>query len=320
MTVFTDMANRIETKDKDFKWMNPQYAFLINAISVYGSGKELSECFNGWVSSTQLVLIKTGEQSGQMTEALASCVELEKKLQLISKAVKSSMRMPVIAVFALVGLLYGAYTQGVPIMLEVSSDVSTWGSISTNFKNLSAVVGQSPFASLLIVFLLGLFYKITLPNLTISSIPSIRNILDKYFPFYDAYRRIQASIFLKSLATLLASGVRVNDALELILKNSNRYVSYHVNEMKIKIGSGKGLESIFETPFLGEDGEDLSDMAKGDDLEGAIREVSEESIQSVIEELPMKLNIVGKLMIIGCIGVVLFGVASLYEIIGNITG
>lgn len=315
---FNDLCISLEaTKDPLLKF-NSVYVFLDNGRKVLGSGKSLSECFEGWLPPEQIVLIKTGEETGKISDAIADCIKLEQQISLIKKTIKKASFMPVFAMTMLLGVLVGAYQKGIPLLSEIVP-LEEWEGMPLQLYNMTHTFGADPMQTAIIGVTVVAAFGWSIPNLDIPSVPEIRNLLDKYMPFFGIYQTMQASIFLRSLSTLLASGVRVKDAFDLIIQNSTPYVANRVTMMRDQIASGGDLGDCFINPFLGENGQDLSDMAKGDSLEEALEEVASETMIEVLETLPAKLNLLGKALIASCLGVVMFGMGAFYEIVGAVT-
>ena len=306
---FKDLAESFENSDDMFYKINPIYAFLKNGSEVIGRGRPLSDCFVGWLPPEQLVLIRTGEETGRISEALEQCIILDKQILLIKKTIKKASFLPIFASTLLLGVLVGAYQEGIPLLKEVQP-VEEWGEAPLQLLAMTEVFGAEPIRTVMIAVAFVVFMIWAIPNLDIKGRPELRNAIDKYFPFFGIYRTLQSSIFLKSLATLLSSGIRVKDALDLIIKNSPRYVGNRVTEMRDKVSSGGELSECFINPFLGENGKDLSDMAQGDSLEEALDEVATETMEEVLETLPAKLKVIGIIMIASCLMVVMFAMAA----------
>ena len=321
MSIIEDMISRREQRKSKFEnYTDPTYVFLLNARQEFSSGKDISDLFRGWVSPSQIVLIKTGEETGRIIESFDDCVELERDLAQISNMVKKSMRNPVFAIAVLLGLLNGAYQKGIPLLVSLEPDMTKWGTASTFFYDVVNALGKEPLVTAAWVGGVVAFYFFALPNLSIRRIPAIRNTLNSVIPFFGVYRELQASVFLKSFATLLNSGVRINVALELISMNSVKYVQDNVEIMLAKVNVGKDVALMFESDLLGEDGDDLFDMAKSAELGAALESVSKESMKNVLATLPPKLDLLGKLLIVSCIMVILSGSAGLFEIVDTISG
>ncbi|CAH7377183.1 conserved membrane hypothetical protein [Vibrio chagasii] len=295
--------------------MNPEYHFLKNALDVMSRAGTLPDAFEGWVSATELVIIKTGEKTGAYEQALQQCIDLDTEVSTIIKTVKKSLITPVFALVILVGLLVGAKSSMMPI-LEDLVPMNRWPDIALSFYDISTAVGENPSQTFGIMFGIAFFIKWSTPNLVIPAVPKFRNFLDKVFMPYSIYKAMQISIFLKSLSSLLVAGVRFRDALELIEHSSNKYMKVHVSEMLKKVTQAENSATVFESEFLGHYGEDLSAMARGDNLEGALNDVATDCMKEVTEDLPAKMGFIGTLCMVSIIGVVIFGLLAFYEIVG----
>lgn len=315
---FKDLAESIEGSGNVLYRLDPVYAFLKNGCEVLGRGRPLSDCFVGWLPPEQLVLIRTGEETGKIAEAIEQCVTLDKQISLIKKTIRKASYLPAFASTLLLGVLVGAYQKGIPMLKEVQP-VEEWGETPLQLMAITEVFGADPLRTVAVAVVIVTLMAWAIPNFDINGRPEIRNAFDKYMPFFGIYRTLQVSIFLRSFSTLLSSGVRIKDALDLIIENSPKYVSNRVIEMRVKISSGSELGECFINPFLGENGKDLSDMAQGDSLEEALEEVATETMEEVLETLPVRLGLIGKLMIGGCLMVVMFAMAAFYDIVGSIS-
>lgn len=315
---FKDLIVSIENSGDALYKLDPVYHFLQNGKDVLGSGRTLSDCFEGWLPPEQIVLIKTGEETGKVSEAIEQCINLNKQVSLIKKTIKKASFLPAFAALLLLGLLVGTYQKGIPLFEELAPR-EEWGEAAMQLYDMTHTFGSDPLRTIIVVILSIVAVAWAIPNLDLKGNPSFRNYIDRYVPFFGIYRTVQASIFLRSLATLLSSGVRVKDALDLIVKNSSPYVGNRIVEMRDKISSGLELSECFKNPFLGDYGKDLADMAQGDSLIEALEEVADETMEEVLEGLPAKLGFLGKAMVASCLMVVVFGMGAFYEIIDSIT-
>lgn len=315
---FNDLCASMEAVDDPFLKLDPIYAFLNNGRKVLGSGKPLSECFVGWMSPEQIVLIKTGEETGKVSDAIKNCIELESQVTLIRKTIKKSAFTPIFALVMLMVVLVGTYQKGIPLLSEILP-LEEWEGMALQLYDMTYTFGADPIKTVVIFIACVGAFAWSIPNLDIPSMPSLRKGLDKYMPFFGIYRVMQASIFLRSLSTLLSAGVRIKVAFDLIVENSNPYVSNRVSMMRDQIAKGEDLAECFKNDFLGENGQDLADMAQGDSLEEALEEVATETMAEILETLPVKLMLVGKALIGVCLMVIMFAMGAFYEIVGSVT-
>ncbi len=311
--IFTYMVERIEKKNDIFAKMSPGYAFLKNGLDVIGRGQNLSDCFEGWVPPTELVILKTGEDTGRYEEAFDQCISLSTDIGNIRGGIKKASIMPAIAFAVGLSMLIAARQKMIP-MLSSLVPMEHWRQLSLDFYDLTESVGGNPVATVggVIATIVALGWAI--PNLQIPSLPAFRGNLDKVPPF-SYYKQIQISIFLRSLATLIESNVRLKDAAQLLHDNSNNYLRPHMSDFLDKVNGAKDESSIFKSKFLGDIGEDLAIMAQGDNLEGALKESAEESMEAAITVLPSRITIVSKVLIVCVVGLVVFGMFAFQDVI-----
>lgn len=314
LDIFEYLIQKEDAKKDIFAKLTPKYQFLKNGVETIKKAKNLSDCFEGWVSPTELIIIKTGEKTGQYEEAFKQCLDLNNDVNKIVKTIKGAMVTPVIAITLLIGILVGARAKMMPMLMDLVP-MDYWKDISLSFYNLTEAVGGNPLRTVGIIVGSVMFLMWATPNLQISSAPQIRNTLDKLMPF-NIYKAMQISIFLRSLGTLLEAGVRFREALTLIQQGSNKYMRVHMDEFVDRVTRATSDSDVFEGDFLGEYGSDLAAMAKGDNLEGALKDIAEECMVEVTEVLPAKMKLISTVMMISIIGIVLFGLVAFYDVIG----
>ncbi|WP_210498559.1 type II secretion system F family protein [Vibrio crassostreae] len=314
LDIFEYLIQKMDAKKDIMIKISPKYQFLVHARDTIKRAKTLPDAFEGWVSPTELVIIKTGEKTGEYEEAFKQCIALNKDVSHIISTIKKAMITPVIAILLLVGILVGARLKMMPMLMGLVP-MEYWKDLSLSFYDLTEAVGGNPVRTLgiLVGSVIGLAWAT--PNLQIKSMPQFRNALDKIMPF-SIYKAMQVSIFLRSLGTLLESGVRFREALTLIQQTSNKYMRTHLDVFVDKVTSAAGDSTVFEGDFLGDYGDDLSAMAKGDNLEGALKDIAAECMEEVTEVLPSKMKFISTLMMISIICIVLFGLMAFYDVIG----
>ena len=311
--IFSYMIDRIENKNDPLLKMSPGYAFLKNGLDVIGRGNNLSDCFEGWVSPTEIVILRTGEDTGRYEEAFDQCIKLSTDIANIRSGIKSAMIMPTVAFTLALVILISARQKMIPLLSELVP-MEQWKSLSMDFYALTESVGGNP--ALTVGTVVGVLFGFSwaIPNFQIKQALVVRRFLDRFPPF-SYYKQIQVSIFLRSLATLIESNVRLKDAAQLLYANSNNYLRPHMEMFLDKVNGAKDESSIFKSEFLGEIGEDLGIMAQGDNLEGALKESASETMEAAITVLPSRIMLVAKLMIALVVCIIIFGLLAFQDVI-----
>ncbi|EHF2474273.1 type II secretion protein F, partial [Salmonella enterica subsp. enterica serovar Pensacola] len=76
------------------------------------------------------------------------------------------------------------------------------------------------------------------------------NILDRVLPF-SAYKRMSASLFLNSLSAMLRNNIPLNESLDVIRLNSNRWMRHHLAVMQNNMALGQPYGKAMNTGLLG---------------------------------------------------------------------
>ncbi|EIE5051758.1 type II secretion system F family protein, partial [Salmonella enterica subsp. enterica serovar Java] len=76
------------------------------------------------------------------------------------------------------------------------------------------------------------------------------NILDRILPF-STYKRMSASLFLSSLSAMLRNNVPLNESLDVIRLNANRWMRHHLALMQNNMALGQPYGKAMNTGLLG---------------------------------------------------------------------
>lgn len=311
--IFAYLLERVEKRNDALEKLGAEYAFLKSGDELIARGKNLSDCFKGWVNPTEFVILKTGEETGRFEEAFDQCIRLSEDVGKIRGGIKSAMIMPAIAFALALGILISARQKMIPMLADLVP-MEKWKSLSLDFYAVTESVGGNPTKTVAIVVGSIIFLSWAIPNLQFKKAPAVRTALDRFPPF-SYYKQIQISIFLRSLATLIESNVRLRECAEQLRENANPYLLPHMEEFERKVNTAKDESAIFKSPFLGELGEDLAVMSQGNNLEGALKDAAEVSMVSAIEVIPSRITLVAKLMIVMVVMLVIFGLLAFQDVI-----
>lgn len=222
---------------------NKQMELVVKRLySDIEAGASLSEAigaqpdaFPFYVSS----MLRLGEASGQLGEALFSIAErIEREEKLISE-VKTALTYPaflLVVCFATVFFMFLYVIPNFENMVQGSKDAGALGtllSISTFLNNNLLVI------SVVIVAVVGcVFYSAKYGNLkhqamhVLSAVPMFRNL-------FDAWNIVQ---FSSSMQKLLQSGVELVESVEITLNSiSDESLRKRLNNVVLKVREGRGL-------------------------------------------------------------------------------
>lgn len=198
-------------------------------------GDMLNVVVADWVSLEEVLLISSGEASGEMPRAFGSIdLVMTSKLR-IGKQVRSALRKPVIYFFAILAFILDLSYSVIPKFENMLHGQSWTGAAK-------ATVDVASFARnwmwlLAIIFVLAV-YKI------VRSMPTwdgpMRIKADQHAPF-SLYRLITGSAWVMSLSALVKGGMKIEEALVKIETNSTPWLANRTRDCIQGIHAGISL-------------------------------------------------------------------------------
>ncbi len=206
------------------------------------SGSSLSEAINAqpdafpfYVSS----MLRLGEASGQLGEALFSISErIEREEKLISE-VKSALTYPAFLLVVCVATVFFMFLYVIPNFENMVQGGGDAGALGT-LLDISALLNDNITIILILmaVFIGWVYYSVKYGNLkdyamqTLCIIPMFRNLI-------DSWNIVQ---FSSSMQKLLQSGVELVESVEITLNSiSDTKLRKRLNHVVVKVREGKGL-------------------------------------------------------------------------------
>lgn len=289
-----------------------QSVFLQHIEESINEGCKFSEAIVGWATPNEILIISSGETSGEDVESLRQCVSLMEKLINMKKTIVSASIYPSILMIALFAIIYGFANFMVPILKDFS-DPETWPEAAQMLAKFTTWVSTNIF--FVIMFFIGLFYLISF------SLPRLRgSIRDKFLdkiPPYSLYREIQSGLFLVSLSTLMQSGVSFKKSLAFIEEGSPIYLKDKVSEILEKVENGQNEGESMNTPFIGDIGNDIEDFASGGSIETAMQKLGDQVVNEKIEKIEGSAGILKGIAMILVFVFVLWAYSSFVSITQN---
>lgn len=291
---------------------NVESYFLTHAKEVLSEGKDFSESLKGWASPNEVLIISSGEKSGEIPEAFENCVGLMEQLIEMRTTIISASIYPAILMTALVAVIFG-FSKGMLPILSDFSPKETWPSSAQGVADFSTFFTDNVIIILLLIF--G-FFKMIQKSLTLVT-GSIRdNILDK-IPPYSLYKEIQSGLLLVSIATLMKSGLSFSKTLSFIEKESPKYLQNKVMEISDNLNDGKNEGESMNTSFIGEIGDDIEDFSEGSSIEVALSRMGDMIVREKINKIKKSAGALKVIAIILVLGYVLWAYSSFVSITQN---
>lgn len=196
------------------------------------NGHRLSDAIRNWVDNDEQMLIAAGEQSGSLHTALISVAEIMEAKQKIKAAVIGGLTYPLLMLIIAFSVLIMFSYKIIPEFSVIVPDEKWHGiaRIMIDFANFSR-----NWMWLIVLVVLGSLtaFFVSLPKWT----GGLRIHLDKYAP-YSIYRVMQGGSWMISFAALVAAGVRVENALQYLARDSSPWLRVRTNACLTGMRSG----------------------------------------------------------------------------------
>lgn len=254
------------------------------------NGKRFSEAIEGWVEKDEQMILAAGEQSGDLFESMTSASEVMAAKKRIQKAVFSGIAYPVVTLGMGFAVLYLFSFQIIPNFSRVVSPDKWQGTARylVDFANFSR-----DWVLIIAIAIVGLItaFLISLPRWS----GGLRIKLDK-FPPYSIYRMLQGSTWLISFATLVAAGVRVENALDKLSYGAHPWLKVRINACLrgMKSGMNPG-EALSKSGYGFPDEEIIDDLTVYARLSGfdqALEILGREWIAESVESIDSMMKVV----------------------------
>lgn len=259
---------------------DPRGFMLAGVSSDIESGRSLSESLIPWAPASEIMLLKSGEESGDLSSAFKQVCYATSASSGMLSAIMVALAYPVVLMTMLVMIIALFSLYAVPTLAMIK-DPADWPSASQGLYHLSQFVDQKWWVILSLVFGFGFFYQWSSKNLTGSA----RNFLDK-LPPWSIYKSFQSSVFLISVAAMMRAGKPVYDAISDLNKISDPYLSSHVLKIMNKLQDGFSIGSSFSQGFLGRETEtSINVYSETSNIEGAMSKIGTRAIDASIASI-----------------------------------
>lgn len=233
-----EVVRRIEASSSTFKAF-PDGVLRAIMNSMRGSQQRqdasLGAALRAWAPPMEATLISAGERSGRISVALHEAAQMMRAHQRARSHVISKMAYPALLLAMLAGLLSVLGTFLIPMLEQMqprqqwTGAAKTMGFLADNSGTISACLlgGTALFAAL---------FLLTLKRW----VGPVRDFFDRFLPPWTLYRQMQASMALMTTSMLIASGVPMATALELLKQSGSPWMSEHMSRILMRMRSGQG--------------------------------------------------------------------------------
>lgn len=277
---------------------NKYFAFVLSSIrKSISQGSSFSKALSQFpkiFSPLYVALVRSGEESGNLAETLGEIAQnLEDQLEMINKT-KQALSYPAFVFFFFLVVVSFVFLFLIPRFQEIFQDFGAKLPVFTLviLKISNTLVKFLPFVLLFVIFISILFF---LFKKTERGTYFIDHLKLKFPIFGKIMWEISLSRFSKTLATLLAGGVPIVSALEIVSKTTGNLIIEKTIQ-KVKNGVVKGgllgeeMRKYKIFPVM------LSRMVSVGEETGRIEEMLNRVSQFFKEEVDATLNILSSIL------------------------
>lgn len=230
---------------------NPAFKEVLGSViaSVEG-GTSLSEAFSSHpkvFNEIYVALVAAGETSGTLDKTLLRLADQQEKDAAIASKIRSALVYPAIVLALIVAVIILMLTTVVPQVAKLYSDLHKSLPLATQaLLFLSNFLIQFWWLNIILLVLLGLFARRALRN------DKVEAAIDKYKLTAPLFGPIMTKVYMarftRTMATLLASGVPILQALEVTRKViTNRVLQADITKAIGEVRGGKALSDSLES-------------------------------------------------------------------------
>lgn len=291
----------------------PLKSILKRWIIGINQGKSFSDVIGPMIPTQELVLISAGERSQKLAEGLERAIEVTLAGIEMRSAIVGALGNPIFLLLALMGMIIGFSIEVVPTLAKVLPPEDWRGSAKYLYHLSEFMRGWWPWL-LGAMFGTGFLIYYTLDSWT----GEVRNKFDKAPP-WTIYKTYASSTFMMALASLLKSGLSIDEALKYIKRSSSPWLKSHISIMQKKLNMGSKYGAALDTGMLSRDvAGQIKIYEKTARFDKAILSIGKKSIKNGIKRIQKQAG-VAKVLIIALIGITLAWIyATTFELNMNV--
>jgi len=270
----------------------------------------LSDAMSRYISDTEKMLIRSGDESGDIVTGLKEALYVTESVSKIKSSVISSLTYPVVLILVLFGIYMLFALMLLPPLVGMMPP-EKWPSLSQAMYTV--LHGLDMYWIHIVVFVTIMISVIfyTFPRWTGES----RDMVNNVFP-YNLYREVTGAGFLSALSAMMASGVPMQKSLLKIRESANPFLRTHINRMLHNMTKGMSNGEVLDTGLFGKDvSVSLEVFGDSSSFSTSIKMIAEETIEatiSFVNKIGGSVNL-AVIIAIGCSIVFLLG--GFYQII-----
>lgn len=273
-------------------------------------GQFVSDGLAGWFPPAIVEIIRSGEQGGVLTQAMTAAIKFLTQRSSAISSLLGSIAYP-ITVF-IIGLIVSVFLKhSVFTNFAAIKPINTWPEDGQILMALATFVETWWWLIIVIIFVLGIFIRQTLINLT----GKIRNAVDIIPPF-SLYRDYTSARFMETLGLMLTNNITFKHALTILQHNATRYLAWHIYLMQFRLSSGReNIADVLDTGVIKQaDMLRLRVMAKGKGFIQALLHLGAQSLTRNTRNIIKSGKIIGAIVLAIDASFLAFMIFSVYGV------
>lgn len=218
------------------------------------NGMNFGQCISPFVPSSESLLLETGGNSGRLQESFLNAAESVAQQRRVKSAIIGAGSYPALLVMVLIAALVLASYNIIPAFGEVLP-VDQWQGTAATVAAVAQAIREKGLVMFLALVGFIMIVSFSMPRWTGRT----RLWVEKVVP-YNIYRMWQGSSFLLSLASLMASGVKIDDnALRRLSARASPYLKERIHATARQLTAGHNLGDAMARAGYGFPEEELID-------------------------------------------------------------
>lgn len=313
------VANMAESRLRLAGANDPSRLALLDWYRKMGQGRSFGEATRGWATPTETMLLSASDDAGQLTEGLRDAVLILEGKARMTRSVVAGLAYPVIVAIVAIIVAYG-YSAYLFPRLSQQVDLNILTGIPAALNAFTTFV-QDWMWLVVSVMVGGASYILyRLPR----SDGALRIKLDRKFPPWTIYRITQSAAVLTSLAALIRSGVRIDDALSHLTHGQGRWLRNRVDAALRGMRGGVDIGEAFYRAGHGFPDDELIDdlmvYAQYPGFEDRLADIATQWREQAITQVQVLTKSVGTVLIMALGFVVLFMLGGTMQFVEVLTG
>jgi len=278
------------------------------------NGNSFSEALQGWVPSTEILMLSVGDVAS-LELALQHTIRVVEGMNKMRSLVMGAVSYPLFLMFMVCLLIWGVAKYMVPPMVSAVPNLH-WTGVAKSLVDLSVFVDQHPLLLFSILPVIVVLVSITFPFWKGKSRAMFDNV-----PPWSIYRIFIGVSWLLSLSALVRAGMPVSRAMKALSStDASPYLRYRIDKALSYVNNGDNLgEALYHTQLKFPDEEIVGDLriyAELDTFPEALENLANTWLEGSIRDIDKKaslLNSAAILMIAAVIAWVVWGTFEMQD-------